>query len=350
MTWLRERGFELIEVPADDAFQLGGNAISLATSACCRSRSGRPERAAARPRADRLRARPVDVHPGGRRRPLPCAGASPPARRGRMSAEPAIDAARVIADLRELDRRTGGADGAQRICWGAGWRQARSLLGELLGEIGLEAQPDPAGNLWASLEGDAGAGAGAWLPSRLGAGGWLARRRARRDGGARRAPGMGWRRGPPAPDAGAGGLGRRGGRALRPQPARQLRVLGNPRTGRAARPARRGWRRARRRAGRERRRPGSGAAGGQPPEAAGRLSRAPHRAGALCSKPRACGRPRSAAAPASSATASASAVRHRMRERPPWTAGETPASPPPRWRCGWRRSETAMPGSRRRAR
>jgi hydantoinase/carbamoylase family amidase len=72
-----------------------------------------------------------------------------------MSAEPAIDAARVIADLRELDRRTGGADGAQRVCWGAGWRQARSLLGELLGEIRLEAEPDPAGNLWASLEGDA---------------------------------------------------------------------------------------------------------------------------------------------------------------------------------------------------
>jgi N-dimethylarginine dimethylaminohydrolase len=28
-TWLRGHGFELIEVPADDAFQLGGNAISL---------------------------------------------------------------------------------------------------------------------------------------------------------------------------------------------------------------------------------------------------------------------------------------------------------------------------------
>ena len=70
-----------------------------------------------------------------------------------MSDEPAIDAARVIADLRELDRRTGGADGAQRVCWGAEWRQARSLLGELLGEIGVEAEPDPAGNLWASLRG-----------------------------------------------------------------------------------------------------------------------------------------------------------------------------------------------------
>ena len=61
---------------------------------------------------------------------------------------------RVIADLRELDRRTGGPDGAQRLCWGDGWREARSLLAELLGEIGLTAKADAAGNLWASLEGE----------------------------------------------------------------------------------------------------------------------------------------------------------------------------------------------------
>ena len=71
-----------------------------------------------------------------------------------MSAGPAIDAARVIADLRELDRRTGGPEGAERLCWGAGWREARSLFGELLGELGLTAEPDPAGNLWASLGGE----------------------------------------------------------------------------------------------------------------------------------------------------------------------------------------------------
>ena len=41
---------------------------------------------------------------------------------------PAIDAERVIADLRELQRRTGDADGAQRLCWGEGWRQAREFL------------------------------------------------------------------------------------------------------------------------------------------------------------------------------------------------------------------------------
>jgi len=71
-----------------------------------------------------------------------------------MSDGPAIDAARVIADLRELDRRTGGPEGAERLCWGAGWREARLRFGELLGELGLTAEPDPAGNLWASLAGE----------------------------------------------------------------------------------------------------------------------------------------------------------------------------------------------------
>jgi hydantoinase/carbamoylase family amidase len=71
-----------------------------------------------------------------------------------MTVLPAIDARRVIADLRELDRRTGGPDGAQRLCWGDGWREARALLTSLLGEIGLTARADAAGNLWASLEGE----------------------------------------------------------------------------------------------------------------------------------------------------------------------------------------------------
>jgi len=69
-------------------------------------------------------------------------------------ASPAIDAGRVIADLRELQRRTGDADGAQRLCWGAQWRVAREYLQELLDEIGLEATRDAAGNLWAFLEGE----------------------------------------------------------------------------------------------------------------------------------------------------------------------------------------------------
>ena len=67
---------------------------------------------------------------------------------------PAIDAERVIADLRELQRRTGDDDGAQRLCWGEGWRRAREFLGELLGEIGLDFEVDEAGNAWTYLEGD----------------------------------------------------------------------------------------------------------------------------------------------------------------------------------------------------
>ena len=91
-----------------------------------------------------------------------------------MSAEPAIEAERVIADLRELDRRTGGPEGAQRLCWSEGWREARSFLGELLDEIGLVAELDTAGNLWAELKGGAepALALGSHLDS-VPAGGWL---------------------------------------------------------------------------------------------------------------------------------------------------------------------------------
>jgi hydantoinase/carbamoylase family amidase len=87
---------------------------------------------------------------------------------------PAIDAERVIADLRELARRTGGPEGARRLCWGDGWLAARSLLEELLGELGLRAERDEAGNLWAFLEGAAepALGLGSHLDSVPG-GGWL---------------------------------------------------------------------------------------------------------------------------------------------------------------------------------
>jgi N-carbamoyl-L-amino-acid hydrolase len=65
----------------------------------------------------------------------------------------AIDADRVIADLRELARRTSDEAGAQRLCWGEGWRAAREFLRELLEEIGLEPEIDEAGNAWAYLPG-----------------------------------------------------------------------------------------------------------------------------------------------------------------------------------------------------
>lgn len=71
-----------------------------------------------------------------------------------MSGEaPALDTARVIADLRELEARASGPEGARRVCWTDGWSQARRLLTELLGEIGLTHEVDQAGNAWARLPG-----------------------------------------------------------------------------------------------------------------------------------------------------------------------------------------------------
>lgn len=71
-----------------------------------------------------------------------------------MSGAPAVDPARVIADLRELESRTSRDDGAHRVCWTEGWRSARELLAELLGEVGLAFEVDEAGNAWAYHEGE----------------------------------------------------------------------------------------------------------------------------------------------------------------------------------------------------
>jgi hydantoinase/carbamoylase family amidase len=71
-----------------------------------------------------------------------------------MNAHPAPDPDRAIEDLRELARRTSTPGGAQRVCWTEEWRTARSFLGELLAEIGLEPGIDQAGNAWARLEGE----------------------------------------------------------------------------------------------------------------------------------------------------------------------------------------------------
>jgi allantoate deiminase len=87
---------------------------------------------------------------------------------------PGIDAGRVIADLRELDRRTGGPGGARRVCWGPEWAEARRLLTELLEEIGLRPEIDEAGNLWAYLTGvgEPALAVGSHLDS-VPQGGWL---------------------------------------------------------------------------------------------------------------------------------------------------------------------------------
>jgi allantoate deiminase len=66
-----------------------------------------------------------------------------------------IDVRRVIADLRELDRLTGGPDGARRVCWTTEWLRAREFLRERLEDVGgVAVEQDEAGNLWATLPGD----------------------------------------------------------------------------------------------------------------------------------------------------------------------------------------------------
>ncbi len=91
-----------------------------------------------------------------------------------MSFGPPIDSYRVVGELRELDRLTGGRRGAQRLAWGDGWLRARRYLAELLVELGLRPEVDQAGNAWAYLEGaDADTVAiGSHLDSVPG-GGWL---------------------------------------------------------------------------------------------------------------------------------------------------------------------------------
>ena len=81
---------------------------------------------------------------------------------------------RVIADLRELDRLTGGPGGARRVCWTEEWARAREFLRACLDEIGVEASIDEAGNLWAELPGqrDEFVIVGSHLDS-VPAGGWL---------------------------------------------------------------------------------------------------------------------------------------------------------------------------------
>ena len=86
-----------------------------------------------------------------------------------------IDAGRAIANLRQLDRLTGGPEGARRVCWTDEWVRARDFLRERLAEIdGVAAEQDEAGNLWASLPGerDGAVAVGSHLDS-VPQGGWL---------------------------------------------------------------------------------------------------------------------------------------------------------------------------------
>jgi hydantoinase/carbamoylase family amidase len=66
-----------------------------------------------------------------------------------------LDPGAVIADLDELASRSGGRfAGAKRLAWTQEWLDARSWLHTKLAELGLDADQDPAGNLWAGVEGE----------------------------------------------------------------------------------------------------------------------------------------------------------------------------------------------------
>ncbi|MFM8536248.1 MAG: Zn-dependent hydrolase [Acidimicrobiia bacterium] len=59
----------------------------------------------------------------------------------------------VVANLRELAQLTSTTDGAQRLCWGPVWRNARAWFNGKLAEIGITPEIDAAGNSWATLKG-----------------------------------------------------------------------------------------------------------------------------------------------------------------------------------------------------
>ncbi|MEY4093690.1 MAG: hypothetical protein RLZZ53_889 [Acidobacteriota bacterium] len=59
----------------------------------------------------------------------------------------------VVANLRELAQLTSTADGAQRLCWGPVWRDARAWFNGKLAGIGITPEIDAAGNSWATLKG-----------------------------------------------------------------------------------------------------------------------------------------------------------------------------------------------------
>jgi len=66
----------------------------------------------------------------------------------------ALDPARVVSQLRELQELTGDENGAQRVAWTETWDTARAWLDGLLSGLPLERERDEAGNDWWTLRGD----------------------------------------------------------------------------------------------------------------------------------------------------------------------------------------------------
>jgi N-carbamoyl-L-amino-acid hydrolase len=65
----------------------------------------------------------------------------------------ALEPARVVAHLRELQELTGDENGAQRVAWTDTWNTARAWLAGLLEGLPLEVARDAAGNDWWTLRG-----------------------------------------------------------------------------------------------------------------------------------------------------------------------------------------------------
>ena len=66
----------------------------------------------------------------------------------------ALEPARVVRQLRELQELTGDENGAQRVAWTDTWNIARAWLDGLLDGLPLERERDAAGNDWWTLRGD----------------------------------------------------------------------------------------------------------------------------------------------------------------------------------------------------
>jgi N-carbamoyl-L-amino-acid hydrolase len=66
----------------------------------------------------------------------------------------ALDPARTVAELRELQALTGNEEGAQRVAWTETWAAARAWMRDKLADLPVEVEVDEAGNQWATLPGE----------------------------------------------------------------------------------------------------------------------------------------------------------------------------------------------------
>ena len=200
-----------------------------------------------------------------------------------------MDADRVLDDLRELARLTGGPDGARRVCWTDEWARARELLRSRLDELPVEVSVDAAGNLWAEASrGKARASSSSartWTRCRPAAGstapsGSSPRSKlcARMPAGTRPRSGCGWSTGPTR-RARASGAASSAPRPVRARSRSTTSAIARPRRGAPrgrGRPLRRG--------------PGPGVRVRRAPARSVRVPRAAHRAGAGPGGPRRAGR------------------------------------------------------------